>query len=269
MRPIAKTRAFAWAGLAACAASFGCPGDDDGAPEELDPIEEPAEGAGGEAEAEAPAGELPDKAVTHASLYQSGVEPAGEVQAGEVVLEEGEMGLRDAPFLIHNGLDHPVLRIAGEPRFIVDGEELATGVFQHLTPNVIESGETGFLVVDSRGQSLPEGAELELGELSYEGELEGYETTAGLDIEAIELEERGAAGEIANPHDVEVRGPLNVVAACLDEDGLPLWIGNGHTEHESLEAGASTAFDVSFGDVETDACEGLLADASGAVDPGE
>ncbi|MGI8797200.1 MAG: hypothetical protein ACR2IR_11575 [Acidimicrobiia bacterium] len=88
------------------------------------------------------------------------------------------------------------------------------------------------------------------------------EVTEHNKVESLEFDflQGEIVGIVRNPLDIEVTGPIGVLAACFDESGAPVLSSRGYTEVEDLQPGAESPFSVDY--FETP-CPTYLVGASG------
>jgi hypothetical protein len=98
---------------------------------------------------------------------------------------------------------------------------------------------------------------------TFEDGVGEFENIIALDVENFEqLESGDLVGDVTNPHDVTVSGPISVATACLTEDGT-VSERNDFTDGDTVAPGASVTWTISsFGEGPED-CAVRLVGASG------
>jgi len=92
-----------------------------------------------------------------------------------------------------------------------------------------------------------------------------FENTIQIDV--VEVEDVGDewTGEVSNPHDVDVDGPVSVAIGCLDGEGNLRAVESSYTDRDDIEAGGSSTYAVRKGR-DHPGCEALMAGSSGYED---
>lgn len=225
--------------------------DDDPAAETEEPGEESTEEAT----------DLGDTPSAYTDLRSDGPTPDVAEQDGEVTVAFGPVSDSRLPFLAHNATGGPVSRIEVSGSVVADGETLTSGRSQTVHPNVVEPGGVAFGFVFA-GDPLPEGATIEEPAVDYTEGLGDFENIVALDVDELDAPGGQFTGTVANPHDIEVDGPISVGVACLDDDGSLVDVVDTYADRDRIEAGGEATFTIDlFGD-DLD-CAGVLAGASG------
>jgi hypothetical protein len=135
-----------------------------------------------------------------------------------------------------------------------------------VQPNVIEPGGYAIGFVYGGANEL-EGVTASVDDpaIDYTEGLGDYENIVQLDVEELEATDGGFTGQLANPHDLEVGGPIDVTIACLDGDGVVTEIFSTFADRDDIEAGGSSSFTANIYSDQPD-CAGLIAGTSGYTD---
>ena len=211
---------------------------------------------------------LPDVPQAYSPLTVIGDEDAlPQGDAGEVsvvTISEPESNT-SFPFILQNRTDQPISRVEVGGR-AVDGEghTLGTGSSHGVTPNVVLPGEYGFgyVYIDTSEWELPAGASIPDLRIDFTDGLGSYENIIGLDIENFEqLSSGDLTGDVANPHDVPVSGPISIETICLADDGQ-VTDRSSFADSDSVSAGSNATWTISsYRD--TPECVTQLISASG------
>jgi hypothetical protein len=203
--------------------------------------------AGGSVATEEPAGDEAQGGGASPYLFGPGVEllPAGTSGEVEVVLQ----GVYDGnilPLIVRNNTDEPIgrVQVTGSARSAA-GDLIAAGGDQGFNPSRVEPGSyaLGYLYFD--GAALPADATFEFN-VSYSAPESGSFSSIDMTvIEATFLGDR-IVGTLQNNHDVEMSGPIDVSIICLDAGGAILGHEQGFTDQDTVPAGESIPFQVSF-----------------------
>ena len=75
--------------------------------------------------------------------------------------------------------------------------------------------------------------------IQFEEGLGEFENIIALDVENVEQLNNGdLVGDVTNPHDIVISGPISVATACLTADGTVLE-SNDFTDGDTMPAGGS------------------------------
>lgn len=205
--------------------------------------------------------ELGDTPHAYTHLSSDGVAPDVAQEDGEVTVTFGPVSDWYQPFIVYNGTSGPVSRIEVSGSFVADGEVVTSGSSLPASPNVVEAGgiALGQVLTDD---NLPGGATIEEPTIDYTNGLGDFETIVVLEIEAFELLDGSLTGTVANPHDIDVEGPIGVGVACLDNEGNLIDVIADFADRDTIEAGGTSSFTISFFG-QTLVCDGVLVAASG------
>lgn len=192
---------------------------------------------------------LPDTPQAHAHLTVLGDESALPVGTdGELsVAAMGTAGKEDAsiPVLVQNLSDEPVsnLRVSGRG-VDADGNVVGSGSSQGFEPNVVEPGDyaIGYVYIDTNDLYLPKGTTVEDVSIDSTPGLSDSENRVAVDVEDVEQLANGAiTGDLVNPHDITVSGPIGVAALCIGPKGDLTHLSD-YADREELAAGSSSTF---------------------------
>lgn len=190
--------------------------------------------------------------------------PAGEAGEVAVAATGGYHERRGVlPFIARNMTDEAVLRVevSGTARG-ADGDIAATGRSQEVTPNLVEPGEIVFgYVFFGLDVDVDEGADFDL-TVDYQTD-DDFENIRDLEVADAGLAEGGLSGmqvvgEVANPYDHEVDGPISVTVACFDGDALTE-VTSGFADRDQVRADETVSFSVRAGE----SCSTFLVGARG------
>jgi hypothetical protein len=170
------------------------------------------------------------------------------------------------PFVAHNGTNGPVSRVEVSGRIVDDnGHVITSGRSQSVQPNVVPAGGWAFGFVYANAEQLPEGATVDDAAVDYAQQVDEFENIVTLEMIGLEATGSGFTGQVANPHQEEVTGPIEVTVACFDADAVLTGVFSTFADRDDLEAGDTSTFTVELYEDEAD-CTGLLAAASGYID---
>jgi hypothetical protein len=213
--------------------------------------------------------ELPDTPQAYSTLTVIGDEAAlpegtdGEVTV--VAISEPDGGT-SFPFILHNGTDQAISRIEVSGRAQdADGATLGTGVSQSIEPNVVlpDRYAIGYVYVETSDFELPAGSSIPDLRIQFEEGLSEFENIIGLDVENVEqLKSGDLVGDVTNPHDVTVSGPISVATVCLTSDGT-VSEDNDFTDGDTVPAGGSVTWTISAYGEKPKKCAVRLVGASG------
>lgn len=213
--------------------------------------------------------ELPDTPQAYSTLTVIGNQAAlptgtdGEVTV--ITISEPDGGTA-FPFILHNGTDQAISRIEVSGRAQgTDGSTLGTGVSQSIEPNVVlPNGYTiGYVYIKTSDYELPAGSSIPDLRIQFEEGLGEFENIIALDVESVEQLGNGdLVGDVTNPHDVTVSGPISVATACLTADGV---VSTRHdfTDGDTVPAGSSVTWTISSYGEKPEKCPVRLVGASG------
>lgn len=213
--------------------------------------------------------ELPDTPQAYSTLTVIGDEsalPAGTDGEVTVVAISEPDGGTSFPFILHNGTDQAISRVEVSGRAEgPDGSTLGTGASQTIEPNVIlpDGYAIGYVFIETSDFELPAGSSIPDLRLQFEDGVGEFENIIALDVENFEqLESGDLVGDVTNPHDVTVSGPISVATACLTADGT-VSERNDFTDGDTVAPGASVTWTISSFAEGTDDCAVRLVGASG------
>lgn len=140
------------------------------------------------------------------------------------------------------------------------GDIIATGGDQEFRPSIVPPGDItiGYLYFD--GAELP-------GDTEFEFEADGDPPSddpigrRDLIVEESNLVQDRVVGELSNPHEEAVEGPIGIHLACFAEDGTLLSFHQDYADDESVDPGDTAAFQVTLFD--TTDCSRFVVAASG------
>lgn len=212
---------------------------------------------------------LPDTPQSYSALTVIGKEkalPGGTDGDVTVVAISEPDGGTSFPFILHNGTDNPISRVEVSGRAEgPDGTTLGSGTSQSIEPNVVlpDGYAIGYVYIDTSEYELPAGSSIPDLRIQFTEGLGDFENIIGLDVENVEqLASGDLTGDVTNPHDITVGGPISVASACLTADGTVLE-RNGFTDGDTVPAGGSVTWTMSsYGD-EPESCVVRLVGASG------
>lgn len=206
-------------------------------------------------------------AQTYSSLAILGDEsalPAGGDDVSLVAL--GPPDSTVIPFLLHNGTGGAISRVEVSGRATTgDGETIGTGSSQSVEPNVVPPGGYAFgsVSIDSEDLELPSDAVIEDPAIDFTEWLREFENIIAADVENVERVGDAYTGDVTNPHDELLSGPISVGVACLTSDG-GIATASTFTDRDELEAGESSTFTIDLFDFPgDDECVVTLLGASG------
>lgn len=166
---------------------------------------------------------------------------------------------------MHNQTDDAISRIELSGRAVeADGGTLGTGSSHDVAPNVVLPGgyAFGYVYVDSSDHTLPSGATIPDLDVDFTEGLGTFESVVTLDIENFEeLSNGDLTGDVANPHDISVGGPIGIDTVCLSGDDVVTY-HDTYGDKDDLDAGAATTWTLSSYR-ETPECAVRLLSASG------
>jgi hypothetical protein len=170
------------------------------------------------------------------------------------------------PFILHNGSDQAVSRVEVSGRAQGrDGTTLGTGVSQTIEPNVVlpDGYAIGYVYVETSDYELPAGSSIPDLRIQFEEGLGEFENIIAVDVENVEQLKNGdIVGDVTNPHDVTVSGPISVATTCLSADGTVTG-RNDFTDGDTVPAGGSVTWTISSYGEKPETCAVRLAGASG------
>lgn len=212
---------------------------------------------------------LPDTPQAYSALTVIGKRKAlprgtdGEVTV--VAISEPDGGT-SFPFILHNGTDTPISRIEVSGRAKgPDGTTLGTGASQTVEPNVVlpDGYAIGYVYIDTSAFELPAGSSIPDLRIQFTEGLGDFENIIALDVKNVEQLATGdLTGDVTNPHDIVVEGPIGVLSACLTADGTVLR-RDGFTDGDTVPPGGSVTWTMSsYGDA-PEQCAVRLVGASG------
>jgi hypothetical protein len=217
-----------------------------------------------EEDSEAEAEDWSDRPEGYSSLYTNGVEPVLDTTDGEVSI--AAMAPPDGttiPMIVHNGTSELASRVEVTGALVdADGSTITSGNSHGFEPNAVAPGDYGIGYFYAGPDDVPEGASLEQISIDYTTGLGDFEDMLAVDITDVDVTEERATGTLANPHEVEVDGPISVVFACLDDAGSLIGLWSTYADRDSVEAGGSSTFTMDFYSDEVD-CAGVIAGGSG------
>lgn len=220
-------------------------------------------------EEEATIDALPPQPQAYSTLTVIGDEDAlpsgtdGEVTV--VAISEPDGGT-SFPLILHNGTDQPISRpeISGRAEG-PDGTTLGTGTSQSIEPNVVLPGgyAIGYVYIETSEYELPAGSSIPDLRIQFEEGLGDFENIISLDVQNVEeLANGDLVGDVANPHNVTVSGPISVSTACLTADGT-VSEQNSFTDGDTVPAGDSVTWTISAYGETPGKCAVRLLGASG------
>lgn len=213
--------------------------------------------------------ELPDTPQAYSTLTVIGDEsalPAGtDGEVTVVAISEPGDGT-SFPFILHNGTDQAISRVEVSGRAqAADGTTLGTGASQSIEPNVVLPGgyAIGYVYIETSDYELPAGSSIPDLRIQFEEGIGDFENIITLDVENVEeLESGDLVGDVSNPHDVTVGGPISVATACLTADGT-VSVGSDFTDGDTVPAGSSVTWTISSFGEKPEKCAVRLLGASG------
>ncbi|WP_150461069.1 hypothetical protein [Nesterenkonia ebinurensis] len=205
-----------------------------------------------EEDGDVPQGEsLPNTPQAYTAITIVGDEsalPEGEDGEVSVVAISEPDGNTSFPFIVHNRTGQTVSRVEVSGRALgPEGETLGTGSSHSVDPNVIPPGGYGFgyVYVDSSDWDLPAGSEIPDLRVKYTEGLGSFENIITLDIDNFEqLPSGDLTGDVVNPHDVTVTGPISVDIVCLS-DGGRVTDDRSFTDSDEVDPGDYTTWTIS------------------------
>lgn len=213
--------------------------------------------------------ELPDTPQAYSTLTVIGNEaalPAGTDGEVTVVAISEPDGGTSFPFILHNGTNQAISRIEVSGRAEgADGATLGTGVSQSIEPNVVlpDGYAIGYVYIETSDYELPAGSSIPDLRIQFEEGLGEFENIIALDVENVEqLESGDLVGDVFNPHDVTVSGPISVATACLAADGT-VSERNDFTDGDTVPASGSVTWTISSYGGKPEKCAVRLVGASG------
>lgn len=216
------------------------------------------------------AGALPDTPQAYSTLTVVGdvsvLPPGTEGEVTVAAISEPEDGT-SFPIILHNGTESAVSRIEVSGRAVgPDNATLGTGSSQSIEPNVVPPGgyAFGYVYIDTSEYSLPAGSSIPDLRLQFTEGLGDFENIVTLDVENFEqLPSGDFTGDVTNPHDIEVSGPISVDSTCLTADGRILQRSD-FTDGDTVTPGGSVTWTLSTYDDDTAKdCALTLVSASG------
>lgn len=219
-----------------------------------------------EVEGEDEAEDWSDRPEAYSSLYTDGVEPNLETTDGEVsiaAMAAPPYGTT-IPMIVHNGTSELVSRVEVTGALVdADGSTVTSGGSQGFEPNAIPSGEYAIGYFFGGSGEVPADASLDQISIDYELGLHSFEIKVAVDITELDANTERATGTVANPHDVDVGGPIFVDFACLDDAGSLVGLWSSHSDRSGrIEAGGTSTFTIEFYNRGLD-CAGVIAAAWG------
>ena len=185
------------------------------------------------------------------------VGPAGEVSIVVVGSYDGTL-----PVVLMNSTSESIgdIEISTTVRDAT-GALIGAGGSLGINPYEVAPGGYAIGYVYFDGVDFPAGAVFEF-DVDYETiSLMRYRGIYDAEVnEASFLGDR-LVGEIVNPHEFELSGPISVNVMCFDADGQIIGFDTGYSEVDTLPAGDSTVFQVDFWNV--DDCSLFVVAASG------
>jgi hypothetical protein len=209
--------------------------------------------------------DLPDRPQAYSVLYVE-QEPGGEQVDGEVSVTFGRQARSTIPFVVHNGTDEPISRVEVSGRIVdAGGETLTSGRSQTIHPNVVMPGGFAVGYVFADGDELPDGVEVADPAVDFTAGLGEFENIVEIDVDEVTQTGGGFTGQVSNPHEIDVTGPVDVMVACLTEGGELDAVFSTYTDRDDIDAGDASTFTVDrYGD-EAD-CASLIVGSSGYTD---
>lgn len=191
--------------------------------------------------------------------------PEGEAGEVSVVVINASENNTTFPFIVHNQTDEAVSRIEVSGRAVdSDDGTLGTGSSHDVSPNVVLPGgyAFGYVYVDSSDHTLPSGATIPELRVDFTEGLGSFESIVTLDIENFEeLSNGDLTGDVANPHDITVGGPIGIDTVCLTDDDSVTY-NQTYADNDDVDAGDSATWTLSsYRD--TPECAVRLVSASG------
>lgn len=262
-------------GIAACGGDAADDTPTQSPPPETEPVTEPAEPTAFTADetASEPAStetSFPTPAATEDSPYAyfstaAIGEPLDLPTADDVAIvmtAPPDTGSGIIPIVIYNGSDGPISNIEVSGRALNgSGETVGQGSSQGFDPTYVPAGEHTFGYVYIDADEMPADASLNDPAIDYDEGVGDFENAVAVDVSAPEHLEDSFVGDVVNPHDISVSGPISVQVACFDSEGNMTTVLNSYAERDELAPGDSSTFGISFYD-EFDCTSGILA-ASG------
>ena len=152
------------------------------------------------------------------------------------------------PFIVHNDTDEAISRVEVSGRAVdADGETIGTGSSLATQPNVVLPGgyAFGYVYLDSSDRELPSGASIPEPRVDYSEEPDRFENRISLDIENFEeLSNGDLTGDVVNPHDMDVGGPIGLDTVCLTADNEVSY-DLTYADSDDIDAGDSTTWTLS------------------------
>lgn len=213
-------------------------------------------------------GAVPDTPQAYSTLTIIGDEdalPEGDDNEISIVAMSEPTSNTSFPFILQNRSDQAISRVEVSGRAIdTNDETLGTGSSHSIYPNVVLPGgyAFGYVYVDSSDHNLPAGASIPDLNIDFTEGLGQFENIIGLDIENFEeLGNGDLTGDVTNPHEMTVDGPINIDTVCLSPDGQ-LTYDSAFADNDSVKADAASTWTISSYS-ETPECEVRLLSSSG------
>lgn len=219
-----------------------------------------------EAESSATLPDTPQAYSTLAVIGDKSALPAGtEGKVSVVAISEPDGGT-SFPIILHNGTDEPISRIEVSGRAMgPDKATLGTGSSQSIEPNVVLPGDyaIGYVYIDTSDFKIPVGSSIPDLRIQFTEGLGDFENIIAVDVENFEQLPNGdLTGDVKNPHDITVSGPISVASSCLAADGK-VKRQDTFTDGDTAPAGESVTWTMSsYGD-RPEKCVVRLLGASG------
>ncbi len=167
--------------------------------------------------------------------------PAGDADALSVVAVGAYDGSH-LPIVVENATGEDVEGIQVSTIARVDGELIATGTDQGLSPRIVVAGGLAFGDVYF-GDDLPEDVTFEF-EVSAAPAAEDEATTRDLIVAEVNGTDTAVIGILRNPHAMTIGQPVVYVnIACFDESGQLLDVGYGQANKTAVDPDATTPFE--------------------------
>ena len=212
---------------------------------------------------------IPDTPQAYSALTMIGDEsalPAGTDGEVSVVAISEPDGGTSFPFIVHNGTDEPISRIEVSGRAVgPDNATLGTGASQSIEPNFVLPGgyAIGYVYIDTSEYKLPAGSSIPDLRIQFTEGLGDFENIVMLDVKNFEqLASGDLTGDVKNPHDITVDGPISIASACLTADGKVV-DQQDFADSDTVPPGGSVTWTISSYGEKPDKCLVRLIGASG------
>ena len=171
--------------------------------------------------------------------------PAGELGVSTVVAFGSYTG-SSLPVVLRNNTGEDVIRmtISAVVRD-AGGNMLGTGGDQGFKPNLVRPGEIALGHVYFGGIDLPTDATFEFEVDATPSSEARFENIRDLDVVEQSFVENRIVGILQNSHDEHVSGPIGVVAACFDTEGVLFgYFPHNYTDKDEADPGDTVPFQV-------------------------